>query len=329
MFIMTQATQHVSWYDPDAEFYGARARKRHASIEGLFKFVETQQEVPSLRDLSDLFYELAGAMLVSGASADVITELLQRSARFGAAFFDFVLLPPDTEKEVELEKGRTVTLKKVGSIPGGTDISFFNKAFYTSVICRELELAHRLSEVPINVTRYAQAMGEADMYIFATALQHYWRQEPDTPALLEQTLGSLSSSDIRSIARTKAIHALLNRDSQLLNECLLQILQSHRELHERKNGGAKFFICIDALFLAVLAHDQELEVTVTSDYLPEYLVNGSFTTTKAIPTPGRPIPEFPHLQKYLDVIPTEPAPARYTDRTITLVEEEEERYVDR
>jgi hypothetical protein len=172
-------------------------------------------------------------------------------------------------------------------------------------------------------------MGRENMYLFATACQHYWRQESDTPTLLEQTLASLSPSDIRSIARTNAIHALLNRDSQLLNECLLQILQSHRELHERKNGGSEFFICIDALFLAVLAHDQGLPITVTSDYMPEYLVNGSFTDAKAIPAPGRPIPEFPHLQKYLDVIPTEPAPARYTDRTITLVEEEEERYVDR
>jgi hypothetical protein len=318
---MTHYPQHVPWYDPDAEFYGARAKKRQESVEIIFGVLDTEQDVSSLKNLCDRSYELAGGLLVSGAPPEAVVKALQRSARAGAAYFDFVLSLPDAEKTVDLGDGHVFTLKKTGTMLGWADISFFNKAFYTSVICREPELVHRLSEVPVDVTRYAQAMGEADMYLFATALQHYWRQELDTPTLLEQTLASLSPSDIRSISRTKAIHALLNQDSQLLNECLLQILQSHRELHEEENGGAKFFICIDALFLAVLAHDQGLPITVTSDYIPEYLVNGSFTTTKAIPTPGRPIPEFPHLQKYLDVIPTEPAPARYTDRTITLGED--------
>jgi hypothetical protein len=317
---MTYQSHHIAWYKPNAEFYGARAKKRQEAVEIIFRVLDTQQDVSKLNDLCDCSNELAGALLVSGALPEAVVKTLQRSARAGAAYFDFVLSLPDTEKTVDLGDGHIFALKKTGDMLGWADISFFNDAFYTSVICRELELAHRLSEVPINVTRYAQAMGEADMYIFATALQHYWRQESDTPTLLEQTLASLSPSDIRSIARTNAIHALLNRDSQLLNECLLQILQSHRELHERKNGGSEFFICIDALFLAVLAHDQGLPITVTSDYMPEYLVNGSFTDAKAIPAPGRPIPEFPHLQKYLDVIPTEPAPARYTDRIITLDE---------
>ncbi|MBE7384877.1 MAG: immunity 49 family protein [Leptolyngbya sp. SIO1E4] len=78
------------------------------------------------------------------------------------------------------------------------------------------------------------------------------------------------------------VAALATNDTDTFNTALHKALVAHRQLCEQRDMyDWSGLFALEATALAALAHDRQLSITVTSDYLPTALVNGDFPRDRA------------------------------------------------
>lgn len=163
---------------------------------------------------------------------------------------------------------------------------------WLSLVCRERDRTRFLANVPLDVLR-GSGEREADyvypVYSWVEALQLYWRQDPQMfDRLLEAMQGTnpegLEPADASLVARVlfppmKLFYYFTQRDAAAFNDALVEALELHREYWtatEERVRDSDGFIALAPLALACLARDAGMPIEVTSEYLPRYLLEGSW-----------------------------------------------------
>jgi hypothetical protein len=313
-------SRFIPWAEKDLEFIGEELEHFKKRIRSLLRRVVEESETSALRDLSQRAYELAGCLLACGAEPEEIFNALRLAARAGAYYFDFLLSPKGTEKEIDLGQGMVVTLNNNCNLGGGADVFFWDKTFSLCILCREIELAYRLAQVPIDVTKKAALKDSDDTsYLTPKAKKYLWRCEFEKARqYFSQTLEIVNSqsSNNHDLLYFSSLEALIVRDSKAFDDALYQLfknVQATDQKYEDSRKDPKRLLVTGLIAAAAIAHDQGMVFETRSDYMPDFLVQGTFSTQRAILTPPTiPDPDLSHLD---DLQPT-PA-VRFTTRTVT------------
>jgi Immunity protein 49 len=323
-------SKFIPWAEKDIEFIRSR-RERLQKRVGIVLDQLEKSDTSSLHDMTEQAYELAGCLLACGAEPEEIFNALRLAARAGAYYFDFLLSPKGTEKEIDLGQGTVITLNNNCNLGGGADVFFWEMTFLLCVLCREIELADRVAQVPIDVTRKAARKFDKDyIYLSTKAKQCVWRCEFERArqyfaqaldVLHLENLGS-SVSSAKSYGHYSlyfsSLEALMTQNATAFDDALYQLLMRARANDEDSKRDAESLLVTGLIAIAAIAHDQGMVFETRSDYMPDFLVQGTFSTQRAILTPPTtPDPDLSHLD---DLQPT-PA-VRFTTRTLTFPEDD-------
>lgn len=208
---------------------------------------------------------------------------IRLAAQAGSAFFAAANSDQD---EVEHTVGSTVAIKTTRPTPNHDPGNWID-ALWASVICRDQRLVDGLCRVPLETLRTG---GNHDEYMFAWAdsLQAFFRGDP---ALYAKINHGIELADPDSLSHTtpetalfrhfpamKALFGLAAGDPGRFNEDLAEAAALHKRFWEGEPGRAsrpEGFFALGPTALAALAHENGIEVTVASDYLPRNFVEGT------------------------------------------------------
>lgn len=173
-----------------------------------------------------------------------------------------------------------------------SDATSLLTALWLSLVCRERDRTRFLTDLSLDVLR---GSGEAEsdyiypVYPWVEALQLYWRQDPRMyDLLLEAMQGTdpegLDPDGASLVSRLlfppmKLFYYFTQRDTAAFNDALVEALELHREYWsatEERASDPNGFVALAPLALACLARDAGMSIEVTSEYLPRYLLEGSW-----------------------------------------------------
>jgi Immunity protein 49 len=156
----------------------------------------------------------------------------------------------------------------------------------TSVIAlRAPKVAAELIAVPMESIEKAAGGMDAAYLRYVAAWRSFWQQAPDALALLEEAAtlfdpSMLRVADPKSAARHSAnipiMQALLERDEAKFNAGLVAALNAHKAWWGRGSrlNDPEGLIANQPSAIASLALQRGMSVTVTSGYMPRWLIEG-------------------------------------------------------
>ncbi|WP_329367696.1 immunity 49 family protein [Streptomyces sp. NBC_00669] len=202
-------------------------------------------------------------------------------------------------ESVECRIGEKVRRLPVSGPSSAASAAGWVSAFWYAVICREQERMTRLCEVPIELLRESERIGEFEIdeyaYHWVDALQRYWLRRPGFVETLTEAI-DLSHPDVATVADPEALNKLLYQPINLFyrfvthnvdgfNDALVDALEAHKSYWTADEDRAKSTsgnVPIGVLAVACLAYDGEIPIRVRSDYLPIKLLDrawvGEFPT---------------------------------------------------
>jgi hypothetical protein len=210
--------------------------------------------------------------------SDIVASL-RSIVEFGCALFRRGSAGPDV----------TVTLSLQGTrveIPGGVD--YYNSApRWVHAASAALVLRDSAALDSLCAFDPRAFEGDYDGYYdaHARALMALHRGEPDVAALLDEALHQAEKATIypelgQRIAAPiiRVAQAVVAGDADAYNTRLAEGLTWYRTVYQRPdfNHEASNLLPLRYLALCALAHDRGLPCTVTSDYIPRWLVEGQF-----------------------------------------------------
>ncbi|MEU9581340.1 immunity 49 family protein [Streptomyces chilikensis] len=163
------------------------------------------------------------------------------------------------------------------------------KAFWLAVVCREQDRMTQLCEVPVSLLRASGAEFDEYVYAWIDTLQSYWlRRGGVGDKLVAASAGAvpqnaeIASPDLLLMVLAQPIelfHRYLRQDPAEFNRALEESLRLHKEYwtaEEDRALSSEGLVALGPLAMACLAHDAEMPLQVTSDYLPEVLVKAKW-----------------------------------------------------
>lgn len=166
-------------------------------------------------------------------------------------------------------------------------------AFWLACICREKKRMWELAQIPTDLLRRAATVSQAlyDDYIYdwVEALQAFRLDRPDFGDKLVAAVEGTDPERIRHAPRDNVLminYPPMNLMSQLargdengFNTELAKALEWHKDYwtrNEDRSLDTEGFVALGPLAVACLAHDAGFTITVESEYLPKYLLNGEW-----------------------------------------------------
>ncbi|NYV76586.1 immunity 49 family protein [Streptomyces sp. UH6] len=163
------------------------------------------------------------------------------------------------------------------------------KAFWLAVVCREQDRMARLCDVPISLLRASGAEFDEYVYTWIDTLQSHWlRRDGVGDKLVAASAGALpqnariASADLLLMVLSQPIELFrryLRQDAAEFDKALEESLRLHKEYwtaDEDRALSSEGLVALGPLAMACLAHDAEMPLEVTSDYLPEVLVKAEW-----------------------------------------------------
>jgi hypothetical protein len=204
------------------------------------------------------------------------------AAMFKAATAD------SSDVDVQLDDGGPVSVSARTS-PASVNVANWKHGFYHAVICREKPILDLLCRVPADLLRGVKGF-KADecVYLHAEALRAYWQQADDAPERLAAALEATAPESLEFapgdlvldlwVPEMELLYRVMLKDEQGFNEALRKALELHKRYWGQKKDNrwndAQAFLSIPITALSCLAWESDLEVKVSSDYIPRWLVEG-------------------------------------------------------
>jgi hypothetical protein len=222
---------------------------------------------------------LLGLQTTIERPAAEIVEALRSIVELGVALFQRGSFGPDT----------TVTLSIGGAridVAGGT--SYYNSAprwadaVGAAMTVRDQDSLARLCEFDV---RSFEGSYDEYMNVYARAVIASVKNTGDADALFEQMADSAAHANKfpergrrLGVPLANLARAVVRGDEASFNEHLAEGLKWYRTLHSRApdNQEASLVVPLQFLGWTARAHDLGLVCRVRSDYLPPWLVDGSF-----------------------------------------------------
>lgn len=193
------------------------------------------------------------------------------------------------EETVQYQLGdRTVTLPVLGPNRHATPLDW-TAAAWLAVITRSEERIRELCSVGKYALRGSGAKVEDYVHPWIETLQRFLSGEPVSPALLESVIDLSDPDNARYATReymlliayppVNILYRVLRGSAAQFNEALAQATTAHRDHWSRADlaGHPDGFVALPVLAMAIRGRDNGFPVEVESGYLPENLVNGTWS----------------------------------------------------
>ncbi|GHH50470.1 immunity 49 family protein [Lentzea cavernae] len=211
------------------------------------------------------------------------------AAEVGAAIYAVATAEEGATVEITLQ-GKQIPVTATGPVyfaSGGTWLT----ANYLAAVARDVAKTQQLSEVPVEVLRASGSEEPDYVFLMVDMFQKFNLQQPGVHEALNAALKATAPDEVDPVNREHVrvtafpqlnlFHNIVNAGrEQQFNQALAESLELYRELwstdenEESPNG----FVAVGPLGLTSVAHDAGIPIEVTSEYLPPYLYNGSWTS---------------------------------------------------
>lgn len=176
------------------------------------------------------------------------------------------------------------TLSAIGPRPYA-DAGNWLTAFWLAVVCRDQKRLTELCEVSVDRLRSPDGAYDEYVYHWVAALQAYWLRRPELvdelTAALQQSHPDIARGTPRDLLQNilyppiNVFYRFLRQDATGFNTALAEAVELHKAYwtaDEDRTDDPSGMVALPLLAVACLAHDGGLPVEVTSDYLPQHLL---------------------------------------------------------
>ncbi len=233
--------------------------------------------------LSSLFLSYVRHIgFVSGVdpASPEIDRSLQLASEAGAALFQVASAPPEAEAEVSLGEGFPSRLRNTLT-NDLVNVGDWHTAFLVSAISRNSTALDALCRTPIDLLRRSVSRTDEYYFLYAQALQAFWKREDDTPDRLMAALEATDPDGLPEHHVDFVLHIIVpemdllfqyldeEASEETFNAALVQALESHKEFYQKANRRRveTGFLALGPLAMCCFAVDSGMAVTVQSDYL--------------------------------------------------------------
>ncbi|WP_419658517.1 hypothetical protein Dvar_73420 [Desulfosarcina variabilis str. Montpellier] len=213
-------------------------------------------------------------------------EWLRYGSKAYAAYFELAR-EPKKKQTIRILDLPPVTWDGRGIIDDGMISALdWQEAYFLAAVMRDRESMDSLARFPVDLLRKSATKNESPEYLLVEAIQSLHLGRPDYETRMTgftRTFDMRSASDwIMYITMGKfetlvALTQILDLD---FNAILAKHLGSHRRYYERHTpeniAPVDSWIAIALLGMACMAHDKGEPVTVESDYIPRFLIEGTY-----------------------------------------------------
>ena len=158
-------------------------------------------------------------------------------------------------------------------------------AYFLAVITRDSESLESLSSFPVEIMKQSATKADPVLYSLVEVFQAYHHRHPDYPKVLNDTMKELiADGDDWSLhigmGYLETFAALTTDIGFDFNETLAKNVQLQEKYWINASGPdavpVDSFLPLQLLGMACMWHDMGNEVTVESDSLPRFLINGTY-----------------------------------------------------
>jgi len=165
-------------------------------------------------------------------------------------------------------------------------------AFFLNCLCRNLDNLNLLCSVPLCVLQESSTKEPQYRDLFATAIHRYWNNEDGIPKLLIEAMEKTDPDRYELVSPEWTLHLDVPQIKLFMQAVshdahfgkTVELALNLHKAYWSKNAKDEYdrpmdpdgFLAINLLGLAAMAYDRDLSVDIDSEYLPMYLVDGSF-----------------------------------------------------
>lgn len=246
--------------------------------------------VTHARSKPDLLGQLLRVSVTHAASAEVPNDdptvacsSLKIAAQAARALF--LAATAESAFEITLGEGPPSTLQPTGP----TDASHVGNwlmGFHVAAICRDQVTLDTLCSLPIDALRSSFSKADECLYLFAEALQAFWREQEGVGRRIQAALEATEPSRIGVSGADFVLNLLVPEielmfrfvlnDAAAFDDALAFALERHKKYWSK--GGRKLdplgWLALGPLAFASLAHDAGVSFTVVSEYIPPRFYRG-------------------------------------------------------
>lgn len=266
--------------------YASRILVSHT--EDFWEDVEDLRDEPSWFSnvLADAIQLLGRHCLVDPEADKLETwEACVTAMQVGSALFASAQA---TTGSIEYRIGHDMRTIRAGALPRAHAGNWLN-AFWLACVCREKKRMTELCQFP--VSRLRQAEGEFDEYIYdwVEALQAYWLKRPGFGDKLVAAVDGTDPAALRHAPRDGVLQImyppmnlltqLARGDETRFNTELAKALEWHKDYWTRDEDRAldtRGLVALGPLGVSCLAVQAGFSITVESEYIPKFLLDGGW-----------------------------------------------------
>lgn len=213
---------------------------------------------------------------------------LRYASKMYAAFLKLAE-QPEQEQTFKIYNLPEVTWNGKGMLEAGYAApSQWIDAYFLAVITRDTESMDSLANFPIETMKQSATQAGPVSYKLVEVFQAYHHHQADYPKLLDECMGmAVKQNDDWAIyiafGYLETLAALSPATFDVgcdFNEALAKNLQAQERYHIYEAGPdhapVDSFLPLQLLGMACMWHDMGNEVTVESDSLPRFLINGTY-----------------------------------------------------
>ncbi|MFE9399056.1 immunity 49 family protein [Streptomyces flavidovirens] len=236
---------------------------------------------------------LAGAVQLLNLRCSVDTEADKvetweacvTAMQVGSALFASARATTDT---IECRIGHEVRTIRAGALPRAHAGNWLT-AFWLAAVCREKKRMNELCQFPVSLLRESGATFDAYIYDWVEALQAYWLNKPEFGDKLVAAVEGTDPDSLQHAPRDSVLKImyppmnlltqLARGDEEKFNTELAKALEWHKDYwthNEDRALDAEGLTALGPLAVSCLARDKGFTITVESEYLPKYLLDGGW-----------------------------------------------------
>lgn len=209
----------------------------------------------------------------------------------GSINFELAFYPNEPAK-MELRDGRSVYFPGVAQKRGGVSALEWKVCMYAAMLLRDNDTMELLCKIPEELIIPGAIKYDRYNDEYVRFMKSFVQNKPDVGERLVALAEALQPKEIKTEdhetvytlygANVGLFTALLSNDEEDFNRELEAVILREKAYFEKEAiNNVSFFYSGNVATLMALAYDRGFKLTVTSDYTPQWLVEGQFEKRKS------------------------------------------------
>jgi len=222
----------------------------------------------------------------SEANDRLAVEWLRYGSKAYAAYFELAR-EPEKEQTIQILDLPPVTWDGRGIVEGGRVFPRrWQEAYFVAAVMRDHESMDSLARFPVEILRKSATTNSEPEYLLVEAIQHLHFQRSE---FMEKMMEISSIIDLETatdwqlyitLGKFETLLAFTTDQGVKFNDTLAKNLANHRKYYERNTpegqAPVESWIAIELLGMACIVYDWGRPVTVESDYIPRFYIEGTY-----------------------------------------------------